>query len=68
MNENILGTIILFTAFFSLVIFISIGVALNHHWIKYGLTGKEINKLKVTYFGVSGFLLVVMSIGAILFF
>lgn len=68
MNINLLTSLILFVGLLVLAFFISIGVVLNHHWVKYGFNIKATKKLRLVYFGVAAFLLVVMLISAILYY
>lgn len=57
------GTVIIF--FVLIIAFIILSVILNYHWTRYGILPKNIEKIRLWYFGVSTILFGIMAIALI---
>jgi len=56
---SISGYIIYFVL---LLAFIILSMVLNYHWTNYGIEQKKIADVRLWYFSISGFLIVIMTI------
>ncbi len=60
--SNFLQPVILFTFLGVLLFFVIMSAILNFHWTQYGIDTAQLSKIRRVYFGVSGILLMAITI------